>query len=44
MTSECAVYENGDLIDFKVDYQSEIVKFNNGTVFGKQNMYLLHLM
>ena len=40
MTSEALVYENGDVIEFKVDYQNEIVKFNNGTINGKNSMYL----
>lgn len=34
------VYENGDLIEFKIDYQNETVKFLNGTIKGKSQMYL----
>lgn len=33
-------YENGDKIEFKIDYQNEIVKFVNGTIKGKTQMYL----
>ena len=37
---ESLVYENGDKIEFKIDYQNEIVKFVNGTINGKSQMYL----
>ena len=37
---ESAVYENGDKVQFKIDYQNEIVKFINGTINGKTQMYL----
>ena len=37
---EPLVYENGDAIEFKIDYQNEIVKFINGTINGKTQMYL----
>ena len=37
---ELLTYENGDLIEFKIDYQNEIVKFTNGTINGKNSMYL----
>ena len=40
MTSEPLIYENGDVIDFKIDYQTESVKFLNGTINGKNTMYL----
>ena len=33
-------YENGDIIELKIDYQKECVKFNNGTVCGKTSMFL----
>ena len=33
-------YENGDIIEIKIDYQKEIVKFLNGTILGKNNMFL----
>ena len=33
-------YENGDVIEIKIDYQKEIVKFMNGTIMGKTNMFL----
>ena len=33
-------YENGDKIEFKIDYQTEVVKFVNGTIHGKNSMYL----
>ena len=38
--SNIFTYENGDIIEFKIDYQSEIVKFLNGTINGKSNMFL----
>ncbi len=34
------VYENGEEIEFKIDYQTEQVKFINGTVNNKTSMYL----
>jgi hypothetical protein len=37
---ELLVYENGDKIAFRIDYQNEIVKFINGTINGKTQMYL----
>ena len=40
MISEPLKYENGDLIELKIDYQTEIVKFLNGTICGKAYMYL----
>ena len=33
-------YENGDVIEIKIDYQKEVVKFLNGTIFGKNSMFL----
>ena len=33
-------YENGGVIEFKIDYQSEQVKFINGTINNKTSMYL----
>lgn len=38
--SEISTYEQGKEIQFKIDYQNEIVKFLNGTINGKTNMYL----
>ena len=38
--SDILTYENGDIIEFKIDYQNEMVKFLNGTINGKTNMYL----
>ena len=38
--NEPLIYENGDVIEFKIDYQTETVKFINGTINGKSNMYL----
>lgn len=38
--SELLTYESGAEIEFKIDYQSETVKFNNGTINGKSSMYL----
>lgn len=32
-------YENGDIIEIKIDYQKEIVKFN-GTICDKTSMFL----
>ena len=37
---ESAIYENGDKVQFRIDYQSEVVKFVNGTINGKNQMYL----
>lgn len=34
------IYERGDIIEIKIDYQKEIVKFTNGTIFGKTSMFL----
>jgi len=33
-------YENGDIIEIKIDYQKENVKFINGTILDKTNMFL----
>ena len=33
-------YESGDIIEIKIDYQKEIVKFNNGTILNKTSMFL----
>ena len=33
-------YENGDEIVFRIDYENELVKFINGTINNKTNMYL----
>lgn len=33
-------YENGEEIEFRIDYQSEQVKFINGTINNKTSMYL----
>ena len=33
-------YENGESIVFKIDYGKEIVKFTNGTIHGKNVMFL----
>lgn len=38
--SDIFTYENGDIIEFKIDYLNESVKFSNGTINGKTNMYL----
>lgn len=38
--SELLTYESGAVIEFKIDYQSETVKFNNGTINGKTTMHL----
>jgi len=38
--SEVLTYEGGALVEFKIDYQSEIVKFLNATICGKNSMYL----
>lgn len=38
--SDLLTYENGAKIEFKIDYQNELVKFNNGTINGKTSMYL----
>ena len=40
MMLESSIYENGDTIEFKIDYQNEIVKFINGTIKGKTQMFL----
>ena len=40
MGIESLKYENGDIIEFKIDYQNEIVKFINGTINSKNQMYL----
>ena len=33
-------YENGDIIEIKIDYQKETVKFLKGTILGKTSMFL----
>jgi hypothetical protein len=33
-------YENGDIIEIKIDYQKENVKFVNGTILDKTSMFL----
>ena len=33
-------YENGDIIEFKINYNNEIVNFTNGTINNKKRMYL----
>lgn len=33
-------FESGDIIEIKIDYQKEIVKFNNGTILDKTSMFL----
>lgn len=38
--SSSLTYENGDVIEIKIDYQKEVVKFLNGTIFGKNSMFL----
>lgn len=38
--SSSLTYENGDVIEIKIDYQKETVKFLNGTIFGKTSMFL----
>lgn len=38
--SQCTNYEDGAIIEFKIDYQKEIVKFLNGTINDKNMMYL----
>jgi hypothetical protein len=35
-----STYESGAIIEFRIDYQSEIVKFINGTINNKSSMYL----
>lgn len=40
MMSEPMIYENGDKIEFRIDYQNEIVKFINGSINGKNQMFL----
>lgn len=37
---EMLTYESGNEIEFKIDYESEVVKFVNGTIKGKNSMYL----
>lgn len=38
--NEILEYENGGVIEFKIDYPNEIVKFVNGTINNKSSMYL----
>lgn len=38
--SNLHTYENGEVIEFKIDYQTEQVKFINGTINNKTIMYL----
>ena len=38
--SEVLTYESGALVEFKIDYQNEMVKFINATVCDKKSMYL----
>ena len=33
-------YEDGEAVNFKIDYQKEIVKFINGTICDKKMMFL----
>ena len=40
MTSTLLNYEQGDKIELKINYQDETVKFVNGTINGKTQMYL----
>lgn len=38
--SELLTYESGAVVEFKIDYQNETVKFSNATIKGKTNMHL----